>query len=282
LNLFEKILHSLSQTMERPTNYGWFHLTFCAIVVAFTVFLCIRFRNTDDKTFRRIILISWLVMLLLEIYKQLIFSFEYDGSSVTWDYLWYAFPYQLCSTPLYVLPFIAFSKQSHFRDALISYISVFSFFGGLAVFFYPNDVFVETIGINVQTMIHHGLQIVLAVFCVVYNRKKIGRLRYFASSIPVFSLLVSIAIILNVIGYHLLPNDTFNMFYISPYYPCTLPLLEILYPMVPFAAFIIIYIVGFVVIAALLYHIEKGIVYLTEKESARKNAKSSQKASYTV
>lgn len=282
VNFFEKILHSLSGTMETPSNYGWFHLMFFAIVIAVTVLLCVRFKNADDKTFRRIILISWLIILSFEIYKQIIYSFEYDGAKVTWDYLWYAFPYQLCSTPLYVLPFIAFSKDSHFRDSLISYMSVFSLFGGIAVFFYPNDVFVETIGINIQTMVHHGLQIVLGIFCVVYNRRKIERLRYFASSIPVFSFLVSIAIVMNVIGYHLLPNDTFNMFYISPYYPCTLPVLELLYPKVPFIAFIFIYIVGFVAIAAFLYNLEKGVVYLASREPLNKNAKTKQKANYII
>ena len=184
--------------------------------------------------------------------------------------------------PLYILPIIAFSKDSHLRDSLVSYISVFSFFGGVAVFFYPNDVFVETIGINIQTMIHHGLQIVLGVFCVVYNRKKLEKIGYFLSSIPVFSFLVSIAVVMNVIGYHLLPNDTFNMFYISPYYPCTLPILELLYPRVPFIAFILIYIVGFVAIAAFIYNLERFAVGLATREPLDKNAKNKQKAGFNI
>lgn len=273
MNFFEKILHSLSGLMERPTNYGWFHLLFMAMIIAFTVFICVKFHSADDKTFRRIILISWIVMVTLEIYKQLIFSFEYESGLAVWDYQWYAFPYQLCSTPLYVLPFIAFSKHSKFRDALTSYMSVFSLFGGLAVFFYPNDVFVQTIGINIQSMVHHGLQIVLAVYCVVYNRNKIKNFKYHLWSIPVFALLVSAAIIMNIVGYHLISDETFNMFYISPYFDCTLPVLGSIYPKVPFIAFILIYIIGFVIVATILYYIEKLIVCLATKEKVAKKVK---------
>ena len=33
MNFFEKIIHSLEGTMTTPTNYGWFHLMFIAIVL---------------------------------------------------------------------------------------------------------------------------------------------------------------------------------------------------------------------------------------------------------
>ena len=158
MNFFERILIGLKGKMPEPTNYGWFHLMFVVLAIAAIVLLCIFARNLKDKTFRRIIMWCWIVMLVLEIYKQLIYSVhEYDGQAY-WRYQWYAFPFQLCSTPLYLLPFVAFMKEGKVRDSIISFICTFAMFGGLVVFLYPNDVFVETIGINFQTMIHHGLQ----------------------------------------------------------------------------------------------------------------------------
>ncbi len=268
MNFFERVIHSLEGTMETPTNYGWFHIMFLAIAVTATVLLCEFFKDCSDKTFRRIVLIAWITMVVLEIYKQLVFSFEYENNTAVWDFQWYAFPYQLCSTPLYVLPFIAFMKDSKFRDALISYISTFSFFGGLAVYFYPNDVFISTIGINIQTMIHHGIQVVFGIFFVVYNRRKLNH-KYYVRGIPVFAALCAVAMLLNIVVYHIFMatgcTETFNMFYISPYFDCTLPILSAIYPNVPYIVFALLYILGFSFVATLIYYIEMGIVRFVER-----------------
>ena len=37
---------------------------------------------------------------------------------------------------------------------------------------YPNDVFSTQLGISIQTMVHHGMQVVLGVYVSVYNRNK--------------------------------------------------------------------------------------------------------------
>ena len=68
------------------------------------------------------------VALLLEVLKQIIWAFNYDALSgiVTWDYEWYAFPFQLCSTPIYVSLICLFLKKGKFRDALFSYLSYFT------------------------------------------------------------------------------------------------------------------------------------------------------------
>lgn len=270
MNTFEKIIHFLEPEMTRPTNYGWFHLMFFGIVILSTVLLCVFFKNCRDKTFRKIMLIGWVIMLALEIYKQLVFSFELgDDGTVTWEYLWYAFPYQLCSTPLYVLPFVAFMKESGVRDAFVAYMSLFALFGGVAVYFYPNDVFVQTIGINIQTMIHHGLQIVLGIFCTVYCRKKFNT-KFLLKSIAVFAGAVTIAVLLNEAVYGAFNakgiEDAFNMFYISRHFECTLPILSSIYAKVPYVAFIAIYIFGFAVISVILYLIQKGIILLTKNK----------------
>lgn len=270
MNFFEKIINGLSGTMPEPGNYGWFHLMFVAFVIIATVLLCYFCRNCSEKTVKRIALISWIVMLVLEIYKQLVFSFEYENGVAKWDYQWYAFPYQLCSTPLYVLPFIAFARRGggNLQDACMSYMSTFSLFGGLVVFLYPNDVFVSTIGINIQTMVHHGLQLVLGIFFLVYNRKKLN-IKYFLKDIIVFLITFTVALIFNLV-FHTFVNETFNMFYISPYFPCTLPLLEIVYANVPYVVFLLIYFIGFILAAFVVFLAQWGIVHLVNKINEKK------------
>ena len=262
-------LSFLTLDMTEPTSYGWFHFLFVAIMLGLTIFLCLKFRNANDKVFRRIVLICWIVMIVLEVYKQFEFSYSIKETTIEWDYQWYAFPYQLCSTPLYALPFVIFMKNSKFRDAFIAYMTTFSLFGGLVTFIYPEQVFVETIGINIQTMTHHGLQIVLGIFFIVYARKKFT-IKYYLSGIPVFASFISIALILNEIFVATAATDeTFNMFYISRHFDCTLPLLDMVYDKLWYGLFLMLYVFGLVLISAIIYFTVKLIIYLVKRAKCR-------------
>lgn len=266
-----KILSILSAEMIEPHSYGWFHLLFVAIITGLTVFLCIKFKDSDDKTFRRIVLICWIVMASFEIYKQFVYNYNIENGVLSWGYRWESFPYQLCSTPLYVLPFIAFMKDNKFREYLTAYIATFSFFGGLATFCYPEDVFIETIGINIQTMIHHGLQIALGIFFIVYFRKRFN-FKYYLKSLPIFGALVSLALIINEIFVAIMGSgENFNLFYISRHRNCTLPLLNIIDEALPYPLFLPLYILGFMLVALIIFSVAKGIILLVNKSKAIKH-----------
>jgi len=122
-------------------------------------------------------------------------------------------------------------------------------------------------------MLHHGLQVVIGVLLVAHNRHHLSK-RFFAWCMIVFSALASVALIMNIAMYHIfLANgidETFNMFYISPYFNCTLPVLSDIYPKVPYPVFLIIYILGFALVSAIVYAIEKGVVTLCSKIKHRK------------
>jgi hypothetical protein len=276
MNFFVKLYEFFDLRMTEPTNYGWFHLMFMAIIIATTVLLCVFFKNSNDKTMRKIVLIFWIVIFVLEIYKQFNFSFSVVDNKLVWDFQWYAFPFQFCSTPLYAMPFIVFLKDGKIRDAFIAYMGAFSFFGGLAVFFYPNDVFVRTIGINIQTMVHHGLQVVFGIYFAVRDLKKLGY-KYCLEAIPVFGALVSTALALNLIMYRAI-DETFNMFYISLYYDCTLPILSEVYKVVPYIVFALIYMLGFCLVAFIICYAEKGIAILVSKIKELYNEKRKKKS----
>ena len=147
-------------------------------------------------------------------------------------------------------------------------MSTFSLFGGLVVFLYPNDVFVPLIGINLQTMIHHGLQLVLGIFFIVYNRKRLS-FKYFFKGVIVFLITFTTALIFNLV-FHTFVNETFNMFYISPYFECSLPLLSIVYANVPYVVFLLIYFIGFILSALVVYLIQWGIILGVKKIKEKK------------
>ncbi|MBO4879398.1 MAG: YwaF family protein [Clostridia bacterium] len=271
-----EILHFLDGRMETPGLYGTFHLTAFALVILITLILCIKGKNVKDRTFRKIVFIAWIILVLFETYKQINFSFNYNDGKPYWDYQWYAFPFQMCSAPLYLLPFVFLSKpDGAVRKAVCSFLSFWILFAGLAVMFYPGDVFITTIGINIQTMVWHGTQVILGVYFIVYYRKRVD-LGYFMKGFIVFLLMICAATALNLI----VPNytsETFNMFYISPKFPSTLPILSMIYtgpenPPVPWPVFLAIYIVGYTLAAFLVYIIAKGFISTFSKKRTKKAA----------
>ena len=265
MNFFENFIYSLKGTMEAPGNYSTFHLVSIGLAVLLTIVLCVFFKNASNRTFRVVVGIVWAVMLILEIYKQLVYSFNFDGETVSWSYRWHAFPFQLCSTPIYVLPFVIFLKEGKVRDAAMSFVSTFAFVGGLIVFIYPNDVFESLIGINLQTMIHHGLQIVLGIYFMVYNRHKLN-FKYFLRGIGVFAIGFVIANALNF-GLNTVSNSSINMFFISPYVATNLPILSQAYSMLPFWAYLIVFFLGFILAAYIVYAIMFGLIKLFSKNN---------------
>lgn len=267
MNFFEKIVNFLNAEMTRPTNYSWFHILFIFIVAIVTFLICKFFKNCSNKTFKRIVLISWIILLVFEIYKQIVYSFNFDGQNVSWVYHLHIVPLQLCSSILYMLPFVVFLKDGKIKDSFISFVASFSLFGGIAVMFYPNDVFIETIGVNIQTMVHHGLQVVMGVFFIVYYRKKLN-LKFFLKGLPVFAVYVCMAMLANCV-LPIITNSEINMMYISPYINNSLPIVKDIYAQVPYIIYFILMMIAYVVIGFFAYFIVLNIVKLVFKNEKK-------------
>ncbi|MBO4277419.1 MAG: YwaF family protein [Clostridia bacterium] len=254
MNFIERIIYNLSGEMERPGNYGWFHLMFIAIVIAASLFFLLKLKDCSDRTERILLLAFWAALVLFETYKQLQFSVSFnDAGTEGWDYQWYAFPYQFCDTPLYLLPFAALLKEGKARSAVKMFLATYTLFAGLVVYIYPNDVFIRTIGVDIQTMFHHGTQIVLGLFLGArLIRSRQMKLPVFVRAIGIFVIMVAVAFALNNLV-PLITEDTFNMYYIGPVFECTLPVLSDIYAHVPYAVFLAVYVLGFTFAASLLF-----------------------------
>ena len=128
--------------------------------------------------------------------------------------------------------------------------------------------------LNIQTMVHHGIQVILGIYVPVYYLKKYSWKNYLLAS-ALFSVLLLIALALNcIVGPRV--DGAFNMFYIGPHHACHLPILSNIYPQVPFVVFFLIYGVGFCVAALVLYLIPWGIKKLVDiikiKRTKKENA----------
>ena len=262
------------ELQEKIQPYSAFHIVSFVIMIALCVALCIFCRNIKEKKLSLILIIIWGVLVFLEIYKQFVFSYSFnDAGEISWHYQWYAFPYQFCATPLTFIPFIALNKASNrvsafIKEGCIAFACTFNLFAGLAVMISPGDVF-ETynLGICVHTMIHHGMQMVLGIYLYVYYHAKLKYWSYL-KALAVFGFFLINAMLLNAIV-PTFTNDTFNMFFISWKFPCTLPVLSDIYPKVPYIVFLLIYVIGFAIAGFIIYNIIYWITWLVDRQKPK-------------
>lgn len=269
MEFFAKILSVLDAQMERPPLYGAFHIFFIILSIVAGFLIVKHCAGRGEAYIRRFLLIGSLLVIILEVYKQINFSFGYDGGKITFDYQWYAFPFQFCSTPMYISLLAAIIKNDSIHKRLCAYLASYSLFAGIGVMAYPATVFIGTIGINIQTMICHGLMVTTGMVLVGTGYVK-AELKTIAKACSVFIVLVLAAAGMNELAYRtgLLERETFNMFFISPYCDPELPVYSLVQGVIPFPYCLLLYIGGFTVAAGLILYIMKGLMGISFKKKA--------------
>ncbi len=271
MTFWQNVLKILDLSMETPQPYGWFHLLSLALTAAATVLLCLRCRRWSATRIRHLVLFTAISVAVLEVYKQINFGFSYTHG-ITFDYAWYAFPFQFCSTPMYVGLLAGLTRKGRVHEAACAYLSTYAVFAGICVMLYPTTVFVDTIGINIQTMVCHGSMIVIGVYLLCSGYVTLTHKTLFKAA-PVFALCVAIAMGMNEIAYRtgLLETDTFDMFFISPYGTPSLPVYSLVQAVVPFPWCLLLYILGFTLAAYLILLAGMAVRALVSKKKAPVN-----------
>lgn len=272
-DLFEIIIKFHDLTMPTPKPYGIFHICFVIISVLVCFLLCRFFKDPQEKTVRKILLVYSLICIGLEVYKQISFTFSVSGGVITADYQWYAFPFQFCSTPMFVALFAALIPSKGIYRACIAFLSTFGVIAGVLVMAIPDTVFVDTIGVNIQTMVHHGSQITIGLFLLI-RAGACKKASYAFGGVAVFLTAISFALILNCTMIHIIPEgETFNMFFISPYFQTTLPVYCNIQPKVPYPIFLFLYIFPYITVAlgihAAIYPLPRLIAYRKAKKATK-------------
>ena len=263
MGFFRTILRILDIQMKVPQIYGWFHILFLLLTAGLTVFAIRRGRKHDEKTICRVVFWISVVVFILEAYKQINYTFG-DGSG-TPKYLWYAFPWQFCSTPMYIGLLTGVFRRGKIHRALCAYLSSYCIFAGVAVMFYPAMVFIETVGINIQTMVCHGAMVVVGGYLLGSGHVKLEP-RTLLWAMPVFVSCMLVASVLNRIA-HDHGLTTFNMFFISPYVECELPVYSLVHDVLPFPLNWLAYLLGFTAAAGAMLLIAYGIKRFCQRKA---------------
>lgn len=256
--------------IEDLSPYGGLHflsLLLMFVAIAGFVFLA---KKYGDKNTKWIVFGFGILFVCLELYKQLWFNFLCEDPEF---YDWSNFPFQFCTTPMYVCLISVFFNEKY-RKYLYSYLAFYGLAAGVAVMVYPNTIIIDNVSISTESLIWHGSMVVLGVYLnVVYGFGK--NLKELKPAIFVFLIMVAIACTYNFVyeyfkGVYGL-TDSSNMFYFSPYYETVLPILNAIKEHVPWIVFMLCYIIG-VSIGALIiwsvsYLITKCYEYIKNKNS---------------
>ena len=279
MTLFQKIIMFLQREMEPPKPWDEYHFLWIGLIIIACVFL-FKIKKKDSELQLKVVLGTYgIIALLLEIAKQISWSCEIDPTTfeMTWDYTWYAAPFQLCTTPIYISLTCLFLKKSKFRTALLSYISFFTIIGSIVMLLTPQTCFTEDVLVNIHTMFLHCGSLVLSIYFLTNGYVKLEKRNYFGA-IAVFIFFVGVAEILNIGIYKsgVLNDESFNMFYISPYFMEGVPLFGSIVKNIPFELFLLGYIVLLsflaLIVYAFSYIINKAYIQLKEEDTFRTNS----------
>lgn len=251
--VLDTVLTALQYEIPTPASYGAFHLCWLAASLGCAALLITRPEPNHERRLKTVLGVYGFTALALELAKQIVWSYT-DG---VWDYRWYAAPFQLCTMPIYASIAAFFMPKCRLRDALLAFVAFVTILGSIATAAYPTSCFVETLLVDVHTMfLHLGS---LAVSLYLLAREVRCDYRSYLRGFAVFLVAVACAEALNVGVYAsgILDGETFNMFYISPYFVSSLPVFCDIQPQVPFALFLALYV--------LAIFLGSNVVYATAK-----------------
>ena len=239
--------------METPEFYGAFHLIWLGVAVIACALIFFLRRKISPKAVDITLIVWGVVLILLEILKQLLSSCHFSADGASWSYAWWAFPYQFCSSPLLIAIPAGALKRGKIKQALYNFLSTYTLFAGIAVMFYPANVFGGSAFLNYHSMFWHSSMV--AVCFMLHATKTVKpSFKGLLSATVVFAVMAVIALILNIaIG------DKVNLFYISPYVPFPVPIVKLIWESVPFPVYFILYLLGFSIAAGLMFAISYGV-----------------------
>lgn len=268
MSFLDKFILLLQTKMKEPFAWGVFHISCILIMLVVLGVLFILRKKHNEKQLKIVIGTYGIVAFILELLKNISWSYTYDTvfNIVTWDYTWYAFPFQLCTTPIYVCLICLFLKKCRVRDYMLSYVSFITIWGSIATILLPDSCLIDEILINVNTMWIHLASFVVSTYLLFSGEVKIKR-EYLFGAFKVFLIFVLMAFTLNVAVYNsnILNGETFDMFYISPYFAKDLPVFSQMYDLLPYY----LYLPGYITILCLggtsVYYITKTVQKINKK-----------------
>ncbi len=213
--LMTELLKKTAWPMSVPKPYSLFHIVFCLSGIALAVLGANYFARKYRHNPSRVVFVMFLCGIFLslgEIYKQLFLYVVVNQGRFDW---WY-FPFQLCSTPMYLclsLPVI--KKYPSLRQTVCTYLRDFCLLGGVMALAEPSGLLHPYWVLTLHGLAWHIVLIFLGLFCGLSGAAGHG-IREYAKTLLLLGVFCLIAF-----GINIATKGQADMFYISPYYPVT-------------------------------------------------------------
>lgn len=206
---------------KTPVLFGPVHLFILASVLVVSVLLFFVLSKCPRAALRNVIFVTGLCMLMAEVLKQwFVFRYVFPGQRSAWF-----FPWQLCSMAMYLGALLPLLKGKAEQAALV-FLSTYSLLAAAAALILPLDMLRPQVLLFLHGFLYHAGMIVmgLAAFLLLKDRPSV----IFRPALLLFLAMAAVAEIINVISHALIRNPALeaNMFYITPYYPSTQPVIH--------------------------------------------------------
>jgi len=210
-NLLKTILQKTAWPMAAPKPYSLFHILCSVAGVTLALWLARR-RRLSEKQALHVLLSCGILLAASEIYKQLFLYYIVNQGTYDW---WY-FPFQLCSTPMYLCLFLPFIwNRPAARRLVCGYLQDFGLLGGIMALAEPSGLLHSYWTLTLHGLSWHILLVFIGLFCGVSGLAGQG-VREYKKELLLFAFFCLIATAINVAT-----HGQADMFYISPYYPVT-------------------------------------------------------------
>lgn len=208
--MLDSFFASIAWPIEPPPAYGAFHILFTLIGFAVCTFTAWKLRNVSDKTAGRILFFCGLFLTLSEIFKQFFCYYVIADHS----YYWSAFPFQLCSTPMYMCILAPLLKPGKLQRAMYSFMVLYNLLGGAIAFTEPSGLLQGHLFLTIHSCLWHMLLVFVGLFLCLSKRGGNQKSDYWRATFT-FIALCGIAFLLNCFVQFGL-NEDMNMFFVGP------------------------------------------------------------------
>ena len=130
------------------------------------------------------------------------------------SYVWWIFPFQLCSVPMYLCIIALFLKPGSFRNGIYGFMTTYNLLGGLMAFIEPSGITHGYWTLTLHAYIWHMMLIFIGIYLIVSGRfAKTGK-DYFHATLTFLALCI-VAFSVNVI-FRDISGGSINMFFVGP------------------------------------------------------------------
>ena len=210
------ILQMTAWPMTPPTPYSAFHIllaisgTGAAVIGAVCCRRKMHRAARPEEFFRRVLFVMGLILMLMELYKQVfLYLIEFNG-----HFDWWYFPFQLCSVPMYLCLAVPLLRKEKHMGIVAAFLQDFGLLGGIMALAVPPGLMHPYWSMTMHGFLWHFILLFLGLFCHMSGR--VGRRAAdYARVLPLFLFCCGLAVLINVLAG---PTGDADMFYLSPYH----------------------------------------------------------------